>query len=44
MGWYGCRFMHTGAGLVAEHNLPKRLVRRVDHTKRLGVAPAFLSK
>jgi hypothetical protein len=36
-----CGARHTGAGLVGEKNLSKRLVRHVDHTKRLWAGPAF---
>jgi hypothetical protein len=35
---------HFGAWLVAELNRTKRLVQRLDHDKRLWVAPTFLNK
>jgi hypothetical protein len=35
---------HFGAWLVAELNLTKRLVQRLDHNKRLWVTPTFLNK
>jgi hypothetical protein len=39
-----CAAGHVGTVLVAEQNLPKRLVHLVDHAKRLGVALTFLNK
>ena len=33
-----------GAWLVAEQNLTKQLVHRLDHTKHARVAPTFLNK